>query len=107
MSGGARDEGSVSVEFALALPAVVVLLALALGCVRWAIDEVVAHDAAATAARVALVDGAVAAAAAVHAIAPAALVHGARDGTWWVIRVTIPVPGPFPDAVATARAYQP
>lgn len=55
------DRGSVSVELAAALPAVVLVLGLVLAAVAWARDSVVAADAAAMGARVAAVEGAVAA----------------------------------------------
>lgn len=48
-----RDAGSVTAEFALLLPAVVVLLALALGAVRIVVTQVQCVDAARAAARVA------------------------------------------------------
>ena len=99
--------GSATVEFALVLPAAFMLLALALGSVRWAIDEAVVRDAAATAARVALVDGAAAGGDAARAGVPEASVHIVRDGVWWVAEVRLRIRGPLPDAVATARAYQP
>ncbi|GAB3456568.1 TadE family type IV pilus minor pilin [Kineococcus endophyticus] len=52
-SGRRRDAGSVTAEFALLLPAVVVLLALALGAVRVVVTQVQCVDAARAAARVA------------------------------------------------------
>jgi len=96
------------VEFALTLPAVVLVLAAVLAGARHAADAAVARDAAATAARVALVDGE---AAGEHAGARVGqgkvTVNLGRDGAWWVARATVHVPGPLPDAVAVARAYQP
>ncbi|MEZ0165514.1 TadE family type IV pilus minor pilin [Kineococcus sp. LSe6-4] len=50
---GRADTGSVTAEFALLLPAVVVLLALALGAVRVAVAQVQCVDAARAAARAA------------------------------------------------------
>ena len=53
MRGAGRDTGSVTSEFALALPAVLVLLALALGAVRVVLTQVQCVDAARAGARVA------------------------------------------------------
>lgn len=53
MSRAGRDTGSVTSEFALALPAVLVLLALALGAVRVVVTQVQCVDAARAGARVA------------------------------------------------------
>lgn len=50
---GHADRGSVTAEFALALPAVLVLLALALGAVRVGVSQVQCVDAARAGARVA------------------------------------------------------
>jgi uncharacterized protein (UPF0333 family) len=50
---GREDRGSVTAEFALLLPAVVVLLALALGAVRVVVTQLQCVDAARAAARVA------------------------------------------------------
>lgn len=52
-TGRRRDAGSVTAEFALLLPAVVVLLALALGAVRVVVTQVQCVDAARAAARAA------------------------------------------------------
>ena len=98
-----RDRGSATVEFALTLPAVVLVLAAVLGGARHAADAAVARDAAATAARVALVDGARAGERAGARIT----VHLTADEGWWVARATVHVPGPMPDATAVARAFQP
>ena len=53
MRQAGRDTGSVTSEFALALPAVLVLLALALGAVRVVVTQVQCLDAARAGARVA------------------------------------------------------
>jgi Flp pilus assembly protein TadG len=47
----AADEGSVAAEFALAMPAVVVMLALVLGAVQLAVVRIHLQDAAAVTAR--------------------------------------------------------
>jgi hypothetical protein len=104
----ARERGSATVEFALTLPAVVLVLAAVLAGARHAADAAVAREAAATAARVALVDGEAAGERAGRTVAPGKVtVRLGRDGTWWVARATVHVPGPMPDASAVARAYQP
>jgi len=103
-----RERGSVTVEFALTLPAVVLVLAAVLAGARHAADAAVARDAAATAARVALVDGERAGERAGAAVAPGtATVRLSTDGGWWVARATVHVAGPLPDVTAVARAYQP
>jgi hypothetical protein len=98
----------VTVELALAMPAVAVLLALALGALRLTVDAAVAHDAAATAARVAMVDGAPGGVqAGEQASRGRATVTVVQDGEWWVAVAQVDAPGPWPDARATARAWQP
>jgi Flp pilus assembly protein TadG len=105
---GPRDRGSATVEFALTLPAVVLVLAAVLAGARHAADAAVAREAAATSARVALVDGATAGERAGEAFAPGHVtVRLATDAGWWVATATVHVAGPLPDAVAVARAYQP
>lgn len=95
-------------EFALTLPAVVLVIAAVLAGARYATDAAVAREAAATAARVALVDGEAAGERAGRALAPGrARVSVTTSDGWWVATVTVVAPGPLPDAVATARAYQP
>lgn|GEM_PF-1635474 len=103
-----RDRGSASVEFALTLPAVVLVLAGVLAGTRHAADSVVASDAAATAARVAMVSGQVAGELAGEAVMPGRVrVTLSTDDGWWVARAVVAVAGPLPDAVAVARAFQP
>jgi len=102
------ERGSATVEFALTLPAVVLVLAGVLGAVRHGADSAVAHSAAATAARIAMVEGAAAGARAGAGVAPGHVtVRLTTDGDWWVAVATVHVPGPLPDAVATVRAYRP
>ena len=103
-----HDRGSVTLEFALTLPAVVLVLAAVLAGAQHAADAAVARDAAATAARVALVDGERAGERAGAAVAPGATtVTLNTDDGWWVARATVHVAGPLPDVTAVARAYQP
>jgi len=105
---GGGERGSTTVEFALALPAVVLVLAAVLGGVRHAADAAVAREAASTAARVALVEGAEAGERAGETVAPGRVtVRLATADGWWVARDTVRVPGPMPDATAVARAMQP
>ena len=101
------DRGSATVEFAMTLPAVAIVLAVVLGGARHAADAAVASNAAATAARVALVDGEAAGEAAGRNVANAVTVRLTKSGQWWIARATLRVPGPLPDVTATARAYQP
>lgn len=98
----------MTVELALALPAVAVLLALALGAVRLTVDAAVAYDAASTAARVAMVDGQTNGVwAGEQAARGRATVTVIQDGEWWVAVAVVDAPGAWPDARATARAWQP
>lgn len=102
------DRGSVTVEFALTLPAVVLVLAGVLAGTSHAADAVIAREAAAVAARVAMVDGQLAGEEAGAAVAPARVtVRVATDAGWWVATATVAVPGPLPDVTAIARSYQP
>ena len=104
----AGDRGSATVEFALTLPAVVLVLAAMLAGARHAADAAVAREAAATAARVALVDGATAGERAGARVGSERIsVRLSTDDGWWVARATVHVPGPMPDASAVARAFQP
>ncbi|HEU4999826.1 MAG TPA: TadE family type IV pilus minor pilin [Lapillicoccus sp.] len=78
-----RDRGMVTAELAVAIPVVVVVLALGLSAVRLGIDEIQCVDAARLAAR-ALARGdseAVARAAAASAAPPGAVVALAAGGT--------------------------
>ena len=107
-SRGSLDRGSATVEFALTLPAVVVLIAAVLAGARYATDAAVAREAAATAARVALVDGEAAGELAGKAVSPGHLrVSVTASEGWWVANVVLERPGLLPDAIATARALQP
>jgi Flp pilus assembly protein TadG len=103
-----RDRGSVTVEFALVLPAVVLVLAGVLAGTRHAADAAIATEAAATAARVALVDGAAAGELAGEAIAPGRVrVQLDTAEGWWIATAHVASHGLLPDAVASAKAFQP
>jgi Flp pilus assembly protein TadG len=101
------DRGSATVEFALAMPALVVVLVLALGCVRWALDAAQAQSAAAHAARVAIVEpDATAIAAAAHiARATPGDVTLRRAGSWVTVCVTVPAAPPLPAGARCSIAY--
>jgi hypothetical protein len=84
------------------------VLALVLAGARHAADGAIAVDAAATAARVAIVSGADAGERAGREVAPGRVsVHLSAEDGWWIATATLAVPGPLPDAVATARSHQP
>lgn len=102
------DRGSATVEFALTLPAAVLVLAAVLGGVRHAADAVVAREAAATAVRVALVEGEASGARAGEAVSPGNVTVrlSTADG-WWIAVATFRVRGPLPNVKATAKAFQP
>lgn len=102
------DRGSATVEFALTLPAAVLVLAAVLGGLRHASDAVVATEAAATAARVALVDGQASGTRAGEAVSPGRItIRLSTSDGWWVAIATLRVSGPLPNVTATARAFQP
>jgi len=89
VSKGAVDEGSVTAELAVALPAVVVVLLLVLGVGAASVEQVRVVDAARTGARVAAVgddDGAVRAAAQ-RLAGPGADVGIERDPPWVTVSV--------------------
>jgi hypothetical protein len=84
----AGDDGSATVEFALVIPAIVMLLAAVLGVGQWAAARATAQTAAATGARVAIVAGDGDARAAVLRIAgPNTHVSIHRDDPWITVRV--------------------
>ncbi len=86
--GETGDRGSATVEFAMLLPAVVMILATLLGSVQWATAQIRVESAAATAARVAIVGTDIESRAAVtQAAGSGVLVSIVRDGAW--IRVTV------------------
>ncbi len=78
-------------EFAVALPAVAVIVGLVLGVAAWGVDAARAQHAANEAARVAIADTPSAAREAGRTIAgPRAVVAIERDGVWWVATVDAP-----------------
>ena len=97
-----RDRGSVSVELALALPSVVLVLGFVLAGASWVDADIAATHAATTAARVALSEGDDAAEAAARRISGGTVVV-TRDDHWIVAHVSVPGNGPVPDATAVAR----
>lgn len=100
------SRGSVTVEIAMAMPAVVIILGIVLATMSWSHLHMTAQHAASTAARVALTHDDVAATAAAHAIAgDDAHVRVRRQHPWIVVEVRIESDGPLPDAAVTVRAY--
>lgn len=83
------ERGSVTAEFALVLPAVVVVLGLVLATVAWAGHHLRAGDLASMAARTAAVEGDSAAQAAVSAADSRASLHVARSGEWVTATVSV------------------
>ncbi|WP_160300059.1 TadE/TadG family type IV pilus assembly protein [Demequina oxidasica] len=100
--GNRRERGSVSVELALALPSVVLVLGFVLTGASWVRAEVSATQAAAVAARIALTDGDAAAVDAAIRIS-GGVASVSRDGAWVVVSVIVEGQGPVPDGEATAR----
>lgn len=102
--GGDQESGSVTVELAAALPAVVIVLGLVLGAVGWARTGITATEAAAVGARLAAVEGADAARAEIASSVPGAVV--AVDVGTDRVEVTVRIDGPgwLPDATATSVA---
>ncbi len=89
----------------MVVPAVVLLLGVVLGVSRWSVDDALAHEAAAAAARVALVAGSSAGAqAALQVAGPRAHVSVALANAGWRAVVVIPAIPPFPQASANAWA---
>lgn len=90
------ERGMVSAEFAVALPALLLVLALALGVVRLSIDQVRCVDAARAAARLLARGEPVGTATAeAHRLAPGTQVSAAAGGD----RVTVVVTGSPPAVV--------
>ncbi|WP_430868266.1 TadE family type IV pilus minor pilin [Demequina aurantiaca] len=92
----------MSVELALALPSVVLVLGFVLAGAAWVRMDIAATQAASTAARVALTDGDAAATSAAQRMSTGS-VEVTREGDWIVARVTVPGAGPVPDVEAMAR----
>lgn len=85
------EQGSATAEFAVALPAVVLVVGLVLGVAARGVEAVRAQHAANEAARVAIADTPAAARDAGRAIAgPGAVVTVERDGAWWMATVNAP-----------------
>ena len=103
-----RDRGSATVEFAVALPAVALVLGLILGCATWGVGAIRVQHAANEAARVAIVDSAASAvASAEHIAGPGASARVTRDGEWILVAVDVPARwGPAFHAEAVARAQE-
>jgi hypothetical protein len=96
----------VTVEFALALPALVIVLAVALGGVRWALAAASAQTAAAHGARVAIVDSDARARDVAARLAGASeSITVSRDGDWVTVCVPIPPAPPMPGGTRCASAY--
>jgi len=104
--GSGREEGSVTAELAVALPAVVVVLLLILGLGAASMAQVRAVDAARTAARLAAIgddDGALVAAAQ-RLAGDGARVGVVRDSPWVTVSVRVGVVAGF-EVGASASAW--
>jgi len=93
--GRPRDAGSATAEFAVALPAVLMLLALLLGAVQMGATQVAAQDAAADAARgLGRGEGFDAVRAWLARQLPGASLAVTHDGDLVCVRVAVPGTGP-------------
>lgn len=95
------QRGSVSVEFAVAMPALVILVSVMLSALAWARANVVATELAHTSARIVLTEGEIAARSNLARSSPNAhlsIVAGAPT------KVTVTVPAPW-GTTATASAH--
>ncbi len=103
---GRRDEGSATVEFAVALPAVALVLGLVMGAATWGVGAVRVQSAANQAARVAIASPPTTARDVATRIAgPGSVATVAIAGDWIVVSVSAPAPwGPTYSAQAVARA---
>ena len=98
------DSGSTTVEFALGLPSLVVVLAFALSGVAWALDVESAQRGAAEAARMAIVDSDTAAIAVAKRTTGASDVSLDRSGDYVTACVAFArAPWPVVTRCATAR----
>lgn len=98
------ERGSATVEFALGLPSVVVVLAFALSAVAWALDLEAAQRGAGEAARAAIVESDAAAVAVAKAASGERDVSVARSGGFVTACVTVTrAPWPAVARCATAR----
>jgi hypothetical protein len=96
------------VEFAVALPAVALVLGLILGSATWGVGAIRTQHAANEAARVAIVGTAADARTTAQRVAGSgAAVTVTRDGAWISVTVDAPAPwGPAFHAGAVARAQE-
>lgn len=100
-----RERGSITVEFALALPAVVMVLGMVLAAVTWCAAAVRVADVASTTARYAAVHGTAAAQQRAGSTAqPEDVAITTSDG-WVTVTVTTDSPGWLPPVRATAQAW--
>ncbi|WP_084079239.1 hypothetical protein [Demequina sp. NBRC 110057] len=106
MSHGRGDRGSVTAELALVLPAAVLVLALLLGALAWAMAHLSAADLAGVAAREAAVDGVDEARAAVASRAADATVGFLSADGWVTATVVVDGPSWLPDVSASAVARE-
>lgn len=98
------DRGSVTVELAAALPAVVLVLGLMVAALAWARAGVEATQAAAVGARIAAVEGAEAARTDLARALPHASTHVSESNGRVEVRVVIDGPAWLPGATATSVA---
>ncbi len=113
MTRGSWDRGSATVEFAVALPSVALVLGLVLGCATWGVGAIRVQHAANEAARVAIVGTPADARAAAQRVVGSGVagsdvaVTVIRDGAWISVTVDAPAPwGPAFHAGAVARAQE-
>jgi Flp pilus assembly protein TadG len=101
-----RERGSATVEFAVALPAVALVIGTILGCATWGVGAIRVQHAANEGARIAIADTAATAAASAERIAgPGASASVKTDGAWITVSVDAPARwGPPFHAEAAARA---
>ena len=101
---GRGDRGSVTVELAAALPAVVLVLGLVVAALAWARAGVEATEAAALGARIAAVEGVAAAQAELGRALPHASTHVSETDGRVEVQVVIDGPAWLPSAAATSVA---
>lgn len=83
------ERGSITAEFAVVLPAVLLVLVLCVGTASVSVQRIEAQSAAAAAARIlARGDGAGEATGAVGRLAPGARLHSTREGDFVCVSVT-------------------
>ncbi len=99
------ERGSVTVELAAALPAVVIVLGLVLAAVGWARMGVTATEAASVGARIAAIEGSDAARAEIARSVPDAVVTVSAGGERVTVTVRIDGPGWLPAASATSVSH--